>query len=98
MRQILHVFRKDLRHFWPESLAVLGLSLAFALTYPHTWGFFSSYDDDAAGFHLNFRQWGMLANTVIVLLPVAWLVLVARVIHDENLVGARQFWITRPYR
>jgi hypothetical protein len=31
------------------------------------------------------------------LLPLAWWVLIARVIHSEALPGHRQFWLTRPY-
>ena len=31
------------------------------------------------------------------LVPQMWLVLISRVVHDEGLVGDRQFWITRPY-
>ncbi len=31
------------------------------------------------------------------MLPILWLVLIARLIHDEALVGDQQFWLTRPY-
>src|SRR5256885_7885270 len=34
---------------------------------------------------------------VMILLPLAWWTLIARVIHDEVLPGDNQFWITRPY-
>src|SRR5436309_1801129 len=34
---------------------------------------------------------------VMILLPLAWWTLIARVIHDEALPGDSQFWITRPY-
>ena len=33
----------------------------------------------------------------MILLPLAWWTLIARVIHDEALPGDSQFWITRPY-
>ena len=32
-----------------------------------------------------------------VLMPVAWMVVIARLIQDEPLVGDRQFWTSRPY-
>lgn len=34
---------------------------------------------------------------VMFLLPLAWWILIARVIHAEALPGDRQFWTTRPY-
>ncbi len=39
----------------------------------------------------------LLAPLLRILLPIGWLVLISRLIHDESLVGDRQFWITRPY-
>jgi hypothetical protein len=33
----------------------------------------------------------------LALLPIAWWVLVIRVIHEERIPGDRQFWLTRPY-
>ena len=32
-----------------------------------------------------------------VLLPIAWWILIIRVIHEERIPGDRQFWLTRPY-
>jgi energy-coupling factor transporter ATP-binding protein EcfA2 len=37
--------------------------------------------------------WGILPGLV----PIAWCVLIARGVQAENLVGDRQFWVTRPY-
>ena len=34
---------------------------------------------------------------IALFLPIAWVVLISRLVHDEELVGDRQFWITRPY-
>jgi hypothetical protein len=42
MSQILHIFKKDARHFWPEVLASLVITAIFVKTYPDTW---------ATGFH-----------------------------------------------
>jgi hypothetical protein len=36
-------------------------------------------------------------NAGTVLLPLAWWILVVRVIYDEPIPGDRQFWVTRPY-
>jgi hypothetical protein len=30
-------------------------------------------------------------------MPLSWLVVISRLIHDESLVGDRQFWTSRPY-
>jgi hypothetical protein len=35
---------------------------------------------------------------VQLMLPLAWWILIARVVYGEILPGDRQFWITRPYR
>ena len=86
MRLLLHILKKDVRHFYPEVLVNLALLIAFAWIEPHVWG-------------LGFAQGGegMTAGLLRGLLPVAWLVMISRVLHDEVLVGDRQFWITRPY-
>jgi hypothetical protein len=38
------------------------------------------------------------AGPLHILVPILWLVLIGRLIHDEVLVGDTQFWITRPYK
>ena len=96
MRQILLIFRKDCRHFWLEILVSLLLYAAFVAVYPSQW---RTADPSAGliGIHLDLRHLQMLAALVTGLLPLAWLVVTARVVHDENLLGGRQFWLTRPY-
>ena len=37
MKQILHIFAKDFRHFWPEILISLALLGALVWIYPSTW-------------------------------------------------------------
>jgi hypothetical protein len=88
MSQILHIFKKDARHLWPEVLASLVITAIFVKTYPDTW---------ATGFHTS-RLPDIVATVVVVLVPVSWWVMLTRLVHDEPLVGERQFWITRPYR
>ncbi len=91
MNLVLHIFRKDTRHLYPEILLTLALTTAFASTAPAQW--------KAGIFYMNAG--GIVSSLapplLRILLPIAWLVLIARLIHDESLVGDRQFWITRPY-
>lgn len=95
MRQILHIFWKDARRFWPEILISLAITAAFARIYPVNWlphdQFYSR------GLFQYASQMQILANTLTGLLPASWWLLIARVIHAEALVGERQFWVTRPY-
>lgn len=87
MNLVPHIFRKDVRHFYPEILVHLALLVMFAWSAPSRW---DSHPLASAA---------QIASVLLrLLLPIAWLVLISRVIHDEALVGDRQFWITRPYR
>ena len=84
--QPLLIFRKDLQHLWPETLVVLALFVAFCFTAPSAW---------AAG---DFAVYVPIISAFIkILMPVAWLVVIARLVQDEPLVGDRQFWTSRPY-
>jgi hypothetical protein len=89
MSQILHIFKKDARHLWPEILISLALTAAFV----HV----------SFGGRSNFSRGDSPYLPIVVallsaLVPVGWWVLSVRLIHDESLVGESQFWITRPYR
>jgi hypothetical protein len=89
MSQILHIFRKDVRHFWIEiagSLAILALYVWHTV---HEWGRPSA----EPAFELFSGSW----NLVMILVPVLWCLLIIRSMQDESLVGNRQFWTTRPY-
>lgn len=88
MNFVLHIFHKDTRHLYPEILITLAFTAAFAWVAPVQW--FSI--GGIGGSFLAF-----LGPLLRILLPIAWLVLISRLIHDESLVGDRQFWITRPY-
>lgn len=87
MIQSLHIFRKDLRHLWPELGVYALLLIAFAVAAPQAWPGSASSNS--------------LVPTCItllkILIPISWFVLITRVIHEERLVGEQQFWITRPY-
>src|SRR5258708_14838819 len=94
MKQILDIFRKDLRRFWRE----IAVSVALLATY--SW-------NDARGVagerNVGYAGIGgliscqLLSGRVVVLLAAAWAFLVVRVVQGEALVGDRQFWVTRPY-
>jgi hypothetical protein len=88
--QPIHILRKDLTHLWPETLIVVGLFVAFAWASPSRW---TGSQSEIVGLL------GILAIFLkAFLMPVSWLVLVSRLIHDEPLVGDRQFWTSRPYQ
>ncbi len=87
MKQALHIFRKDVRHLTPELAMYCGLLVAFAVVTPLRW-------PGASG----SEMLQMFATLVTFLLPIAWLVLITRTVHEESLVGDHQFWVTRPYR
>jgi hypothetical protein len=84
--QPLHIFRKDLMHLWPEVLFVLALFAGFAALAPSAWTG-SEYAPYVA----------LGAFLIKCLMVISWLVLIARSIQDESLVGDRQFWTSRPY-
>jgi hypothetical protein len=87
MKQVLHIFRKDLRLYWIEILATLAMTGLFVWVYPMNW-------NPSATVNI----WPWVPGTVTTLLPVSWMVMITRVIHAESLVGERQFWISRPYQ
>ncbi len=88
MRQALHIFKKDVRQLWFEIAIVLIVTAAFAFIGARRG---SWLDDPGANRSV---AWSM----VQLMLPLAWWILIARVMYGEILPGDRQFWITRPYR
>jgi hypothetical protein len=89
MSQVLHIFRKDTRRFWIEILLSLAVAVALAVVYPGEW---KAYHDPSQ--RMRVQQFARILN---LLMSVSWLLLIARSVHAEPLVGDRQFWITRPY-
>src|SRR5579863_10228705 len=94
MNQVLHIFRKDVRHLWREIAASLALLLAFAWLDIRSWS--RPYGAVATGISV-LLSGEMLPGLVNFLLPVSWIFLIVRVVQGESLVGDRQFWVTRPY-
>jgi hypothetical protein len=82
----LRIVAKDTRHLWPEILLTLALTFGFAATEHYGW-------PQTVG----PREATTLMVWMNILMPVSWWLLIARAVHDESLVGALQFWVTRPY-
>lgn len=95
MKQILHILKKDVRHFWLEIAVALILVALLALLDPGVWR-----DSLSTGAFNEINIPARLATLEIfltLLIPASWWLLIARVVQEERLVGDRQFWITRPY-
>lgn len=88
MKQILHIFQKDVRRLWIEILLAVVAAALFAWVTPRRW------IGESMEVAMHFQLIGNLAGLLV---PVSWGLLMARLIHGEVLVGDRQFWITRPY-
>ena len=84
MPQALHIFKKDVRHLWLEIAVALAVVAAFTFM-----GVRQARSPGAAR--------GLAGGMAAFLLPLAWWILIARVIHSEALPGDQQFWLTRPY-
>jgi len=98
MRQTLHIFAKDTRHFWPEIVVSIALVAVFVWTDPIRWLSQNGlYAVAGRGIFPALLQERFLTGLVPLLIPLTWWLLIARVIHAETLVGDRQFWVTRPY-
>lgn len=98
MKQVWVIFLKDARRFWTEILVGVALLVALVLVYPATWRVDSiGAEIGRSRFFAGEGPMGLLAGCIVVLIPIAWLVLIARVVHCERLVGDTQFWLTRPY-
>jgi hypothetical protein len=90
MSQIFHIFRKDMRHHWPEIVVSLAALVAYVWRTIRSWEPQTIYSIvGIAG------AWG--PRLIAVLLPVSWWFLMLRVVQNESLVGDSQFWVTRPY-
>jgi hypothetical protein len=93
MKQILHILEKDVRRFWREILIPLALLAVFTWTGPKEWRDASLRASYIGGFFVP----GTVETFLPTLISISWWLLIVRVVHEERLVGDRQFWITRPY-
>jgi hypothetical protein len=89
MRQALHIFAKDARHFWMEISISLVVTALFAWLYPNMW-----IPRINRGGGMNLQT---LATIAMGLVLASWWILITRVVQEENLVGDQQWWITKPY-
>jgi hypothetical protein len=90
MKQILHIFRKDVRRHWPEILIGLVLVALFTQVALEKSG--------AMTYDMRMIWWGMASKKMIrPLLIFFWVFLAVRVVQGESLVGDRQWWMTKPY-
>lgn len=90
MSQVLHILRKDFRHLrWLVLLWIAILVLRVTLS---AIGAATAGETFAAA--VVFRE---LSGLLSVLQTITLALLVARVVHDEALVGWNAFWLTRPY-
>jgi hypothetical protein len=87
MGQAIHIFKKDVRH--------LRFEIAIAITVAGLFAFIETKHALWPADAVNSKT--LTSYLALLLLPVAWWMLIGRVIHDEALPGNRQFWITRPY-
>jgi hypothetical protein len=87
MNQIANIFKKDVRHHWVEIVLCQAALVAYVWNEMHGW------EPHEIAFGIA-RYW---PGAIYVLLPIAWWVLIIRVVQSESLVGDRQFWTTRPY-
>jgi hypothetical protein len=97
MKQILHIFAKDVRRFWPEILTLLALVAAFIILHSYIWAAPMRYDQGAS-FGGTLAMLTTLFGFLVVLIPIGWWLLITLAIQEERLVGDTQFWITRPYQ
>ncbi|MGC2621490.1 MAG: hypothetical protein WA414_20775 [Acidobacteriaceae bacterium] len=94
MNLVGHIFAKDTRHLTWEVVVSVALTAGFAWFYPYifmpqAW---------IAQRHVAYPEtMGVIGGFLITFAPVAWWVLLTRLVQIESLVGDRQWWITKPY-
>jgi hypothetical protein len=98
MKQILHILAKDTRHLRLEILISVGLVAALMLTTYRRWIAGGTYFTHESTVSFSPRgALGLAPELLVFLIPLSWWILIAPLIHEERLVGDRQFWVTRPY-
>jgi hypothetical protein len=101
MKQVLHIFAKDVRHLWGEIFLSVAITAAFAWIYPNQWLAAAMIwtGRHSAPYVSSYAPYSVeiMAKVLTGLVPVSWWLLISNLIHDERLIGDRQFWLTRPY-
>src|SRR5258708_37860070 len=93
MKQILNIFRKDLRRFWREIAVSVALLATYSWNDARGWAGERNVGYAGIGCLISYQ---LLSGLVVVLVPTAWTFLVARVVQGEARVGDRQFWVSGP--
>jgi len=90
MREIFHIFRKDVQRHWPE---ILGGLILLAL-YTHL-----TLKPPEPALRAFALPWFRMSLEIVAPLTfLFWVFISIRVVHGETLVGDRQWWITKPYQ
>ena len=97
MKQLMHIFAKDARRLWPEITVVLAVTALFAWIYPRTWAPETGFAVASTGTVVRGEGLQALAHLAAFLVPLSWWILILRLVQGENLVGDKQWWVTRPY-
>ena len=95
MTQTLHLFRKDLRQFWLETVMSVFVVFAAAFTDHYLW-IADPNDTMPFAWRVAHDPLRLLAYGFVILMPLSWWLLIERIVHAETLIGDKQFWITRP--
>ncbi len=92
MKQVVHIFRKDVRHHWLLIVTVLTLIALHARQ-----AMFGQASVAVGASVSPIGLFYLLVGLSTVLMPLALVFAIAVVIQEEALVGTNQFWLTRPY-
>jgi hypothetical protein len=71
MKQVIHIFRKDVRHLWKEIAVSLTLLAVYVWSEPATW-----FSGAAASGLSGLATRSSIAELVTELLPISWWLLV----------------------
>lgn len=93
MNRIYLIFSKDTRHFWKEIVISWVLLAVYVWEEAQKWSAVHDLDYIGGGYLLRLS-----AQFSGFLLVLSWCLLLVRLVQDDQLVGDRQFWVTRPYR
>jgi len=88
MKQILDIFKKEVRRHWPEiliSITFLALFAQLELKGPSNPVYGPTF------------LWFLRLAAVRPLMIIFWIFLTVRIVQGESLVGDRQWWVTKPY-
>lgn len=93
MNQALHIFSKDTRHLRWEILVSLALLAAYLWVAPVEWrrSFGTGANESL------YVEMSVVLTALSVLVPVSWWLVITRAVHEENLLGDQQWWVTKPY-